>query len=142
MKPKQFIAEALASNTDECMIWPFSVRNSGYGAWSIRTNCIKTNYDAHRYVCQRAHGNQPGMEAAHHCGNKLCVNPRHIYWATHAANMEDAKRHLTLKGGGRYRQRFFDEEVTEIRTSNDSYRSLAERYETDVSYIGRIKRAA
>lgn len=54
--------------------------------------------------------------------------------------MQDAKRHGTLKGGGRYRQRLFAPQIADICTSAQSLLALAEKYNTDVSYIGRIRR--
>jgi hypothetical protein len=137
-KREQFFAAARNANSDQCITWPFAVRkSSGYGAH----NASGKNYDAHRYACEMAHGKPPeAAEAAHKCGNKLCVNPNHLYWADHKTNMDDAKRHGTLRGGGRYRQRFFPEDVEAIVSSNDSLLSLAARYNTDVAYIGRLRR--
>lgn len=136
VKRKDFLAVAIASNTDECILWPYAVRSSsGYGAFSIG----RKNYDAHRFVCVQAHG-ESDLQAAHSCGNKLCVNPRHLRWCDAKTNMADAKAHGTLRGGGRWRQRLSAADVDAIRASNDSYSLLAERYATDVPYIGKLKR--
>lgn len=143
MTRADFIAFALASDTDQCILWPFAVRkSSGYGAHNYRINGRKVSCDIHRHTCQRAHGDRPDMEAAHSCGVKLCINRRHLYWATHAANMADAKRHGTLRGGGRWRQRFFAPQIAHIVASNGSHLALAERYDTTASYIGQLRRAA
>lgn len=139
---EQFISDALASCVDECIRWPFAVRkSSGYGAHSRRSGGHKTNYDVHRFVCELAHGRpEAGQQAAHRCGQKLCINPAHLYWANHRENMDDAKRHGTLRGGGRYRQRFFDEEIADICQSGESLSTLAAQYGSDVSYISRLRR--
>lgn len=137
-KRERFFVAAREANSDQCILWPFAVRkSSGYGAH----NAGRQNYDAHRYACEMAHGKPPaGAEAAHKCGNKLCVNPQHLYWADHQTNMDDAKRHGTLRGGGRYRQRFFAEDIAAIVASNDSLLELATKYNSDVAYISRLKR--
>jgi hypothetical protein len=124
----------------ECILWPFAVRkSSGYGAHS--TTGPQRNIDAHRYVCTLAHGAPgDGAEAAHRCGNKLCVNPNHLYWADHQTNMQDAKRHGTMRGGGRWRQRLFAPQIADICTSGQSLLALAEKYNSDASYIGRVRR--
>lgn len=139
----QLIAKALASKTGECINWPFAVRkSSGYPAHSPIIDGCKKNVDAHRYVCELAHGAAlGGRHAAHKCGNKLCINPRHVVWATPKENMDDAKRHGTLRGGGRYRQRFHQPEIEKICTSRESLIALAKAYDADPAYIGRLRRA-
>lgn len=92
-------------------------------------------------MCLEAHGPAaPGQQAAHRCGNKLCVNPNHLYWADPIENMADAKRHGTLKGGGKYRQRIFPKDIEAICKSSESLVALAGRYGSDPAYIGRLKR--
>lgn len=142
MKRLDFIA-ALAPSED-CVPWPYAVRkSSGYGAMSRKANGRTENWDAHRFVCAYFHGAPTDdQEAAHSCGNKLCVNPAHLSWASHLENMADAKRHGTLRGGGRYRQRFNAGLRDEIRASKESYSVLAARYSTDVAYIGNLRRSA
>jgi hypothetical protein len=54
--------------------------------------------------------------------------------------MADAKRHGTLRGGGCGRQRFFAEQIADICTSGESLLALAAKYNSDVSYMGRIRR--
>lgn len=143
MSREQFIIYALSGPTDDCVIWPFAVRqSSGYGAHSVRTKGLKRNHDAHRYVCEKAHGSPPEgrYEAAHRCGQKLCVNPRHLYWATPSRNIQDALQHGVMRGGGRYRQRIFDLERAEIVASKESLAVLAERYDIPRTYAGFLRR--
>lgn len=144
-KCSDFIDDALASDRDDCLVWPFAVRkSSGYGAYSTRKDGKKRNHDAHRFVCKEAHGSAPEgfPEAAHTCGNKLCVNPRHLYWASHQQNMDDAKKHGTLRGGGRYRQRIFADDIVFIIESDLSAIQLADKYQTSASHIARLRRSA
>lgn len=142
-KRRAFIDAALHSDTSECIIWPFAVRkSSGYGAHSELSEGGKKNYDIHRFVCMKAHGKpEKGEEAAHRCGNKLCTNPAHLYWATPLENMADAKMHGTLKGGGRGRQRLFAEDRAIIQASRDSLIVLGQKYGMEPAYIGQVRRA-
>lgn len=120
-------------------MWPFAVRkSSGYGAYEAPG---RKNGDVHRYVCAIAHGPaDAGMQAAHRCGVKLCVNPNHLYWADPLTNMADAKSHGTLRGGGRWRQRLFDEEISEIVNSTESLIAIGARFGMAPAYIGKIRR--
>jgi HNH endonuclease len=45
----------------------------------------------HRLVLERKLGRpiRPGFHALHHCDNKRCVNPDHLYEGTHKDNMRD-----------------------------------------------------
>lgn len=82
-----FIKDAVLQDTPECIEWPFAVNSFGYGS---------VYHDggprlAHRLVCKLVHGEplDARLEAAHSCGNRRCVNWRHIRWATHGENMRD-----------------------------------------------------
>lgn len=143
MSRADFIANALAADTDDCVIWPFAVRkSSGYPAHSYG-GAAKINVDAHRFVCLLAHGEPlPGRHAAHSCGNKLCVNPKHLSWKKPVENMRDAINAGTLRGGGRYRQRIFAHDVAYIAQSNKSLLELAQEYGSDPAYMGRLRRSA
>lgn len=142
---RDFIEAVLIGATDECVLWPFAVRkSSGYAAWQRPRGEGPRSIDAHRYICERTHGSAPtpDHEASHRCGKKTCVNPRHIYWADHFENMDDAKRHGTLRGGGRYRQRISQHDRAMIQGSKESLVTIAKRYNMEPSYIGRIRRSA
>lgn len=140
MRRDQFILLCLNSRTDDCLMWPFAVRkSSGYGAHSFYNVGRKVNVDAHRFVCEEAYGPLP-LEAAHSCGNKLCVNPRHLRWATHVENMRDAKLAGTIRGGGRHRQRLFEAEIEYIRTSGKSGLALAAEFGMEPSHICKVMR--
>ena len=142
MSREQFIADALLASTDDCIMWPFAVRkSSGYGAHCSVRSGVKKNHDVHRYVCERAHG--PSLEnhqAAHRCGNKLCVNPQHLYWASPKENAGDSMKHGVLRGGGRYRQRIFEKERESIANSNASILVLAKEYGIAPTYVAKIRR--
>ena len=142
MSREQFINDALATSSDDCIMWPFAVRqSSGYAAHSTRRSGVKRNWDAHRYVCEQAHGPAPeNGQAAHRCGKKLCINPRHLYWAFPAENMQDAVEHGVLKGGGRYRQRIFAAQRAEIAASTESLAAIAEKYNIPRTYAGFLRR--
>jgi len=70
----------------------------GYAGVSVNG---KVRY-AHHIACEHRNGPRPdGLHAAHECGNRGCVNPRHLSWKTISANQMDRVRHGTSNRGER-----------------------------------------
>lgn len=83
-----FLRAAIASQTDECILWPWSCAGSGYGQFGTEGKLWK----AHVWVCTQVHGPRPEKKyAAHSCHQQTCVNPRHVSWKTNSENMLDKR---------------------------------------------------
>lgn len=97
----KWIEDHKAHIGDECLIWPFSFNESGYGQFKIKGQSTL----ASRFMCEAAHGQAPTPthQAAHSCGNGAsgCTNPRHLRWATRLENEADKVIHGTLPRGER-----------------------------------------
>lgn len=96
-----FLRNALASETDECILWPFYRDDNGYG----RLTRDGKSQLAHVYVTKKKHGpNPPDKESCHSCGNGhlSCINHRHLRWGTRLENVHDAIAHGTAKFWGRH----------------------------------------
>ena len=80
---------------DDCLKWPFSRTDTGYG----QLGYLGKLYKAHRLMCILTNGESPTSkhEAAHNCGNGMrgCVNPKHLEWKTPSENQLDRARHGT-----------------------------------------------
>lgn len=92
-EPLRFLLDAFHRPTSaECIVWPYNTMGRGYG--KLRFNgCVM---GAHRAICLLAYGPPPQptdgsrrVEAAHSCGNKACINPTHLRWASGKENSAD-----------------------------------------------------
>ena len=103
-----FLNKVIQSNTTECIEWPFAKRKgTPYGHFSIWFENKQYNFYAHNYICRLIYGPAPeGFEAAHRCGNPICVNPKHLRWATHCENMQDAIEHAKMRSNACGRETF------------------------------------
>jgi len=89
-EPSAFLEQALAAESDECILWPFAQMTSGYGFFKVRGGgpFFLTN----RYVCHQIYGPPPfkGARALHSCDVRHCVNKRHLRWGTARDNIMDS----------------------------------------------------
>ena len=73
----------------ECMEWPHSKNNGGYGRAWLNGKTI----GAHRLAFILAHGPIPkGLLVCHRCDNPPCCNPDHLFVGTPQDNNDDMIR--------------------------------------------------
>lgn len=139
--PREFIQAVIDWDSDECTpAWPFSFGAGGYPQAHLDGRCRVV----HRWLSLRLHGEPPtnSHQSAHFCGNRTCLNPRHLRWATPKENNEDSVRHGTRVRGERSPlARLTAEAVVEIRQalSVGEYQAVvAERFGVTRSAIGHI----
>jgi hypothetical protein len=133
-----WLKDRISYDSDECLIWPFSINHQGYGQIGYYGKVRK----AHRVMCELAKGPPPSPkhEAAHECGNGHlgCVNPKHLNWKTPAGNRADTIRHGTW--AKKVKRRLTIDQVEEIKLNPSSCVVLAEQYNVSVSSIFKIRR--
>lgn len=100
---QKWLQEHVGHDGDECLIWPFGKSDTGYGTLNVDGVVGGT----HRFMCKMAHGEPPSpdLQAAHSCGVRACVNPKHLRWATQAENEADKIIHGTDNRGRFGRQK-------------------------------------
>ena len=82
----------------ECMESVLSVQTGGYPQVKYQgKNRLLTHV-----VFELMHGRPvaEGKQINHHCDNRRCINPEHIYEGTQAENMADAVKRGRMVGGG------------------------------------------
>ncbi|MBW8034172.1 MAG: hypothetical protein FVQ79_00455 [Planctomycetes bacterium] len=110
---KQYVQQRVKIDPKtECWNWKLSKHPSGYGSAS------RGGYQrAHRLAYRAWKGAIPkGLYICHHCDNKDCCNPDHLFVGTQSDNILDAYRK------GRFRKRsnnasLKDEEVRQIKVA-------------------------
>lgn len=111
-----------------CWLWMGTINGAGYGSIGTGGNRKYGGkpMGAHVAAWQCANGAVPqGLHVCHHCDNKLCVNPGHLYVATTQQNTKDAvERGRYKRGAQRRNARFTDEQIREMREKHAAGASI------------------
>jgi hypothetical protein len=130
MRMKNFVlSRCKIGNPDECWEWQGCLNSYGYGVF-IRN---KKTIFAHRVMVDAA----PGECALHHCDNRKCCNPAHIFKGDRADNMRD----MYAKGRRVYTHKLTMAQVKIIRNLRGKVtgKELAATYHVSISLISMIQ---
>jgi hypothetical protein len=118
--------------SEACWTWKGAKNQSGYGNFYFEGRVRK----AHQVALELDGRPLPnGLETRHLCGNRACVNPRHLEAGTHAENMCDPSPE------GRQRGKLTRECVLELRSRRSagaSLEELAEAFGVTWKYVSLI----
>jgi hypothetical protein len=119
----------IPENPDDCYLWTAYKNKDGYGCISTGIKRGATDL-SHRISWLLEHGTLPkkesGLEICHSCGNRSCVNPRHLRLGTHQDNMDDLfvrsdRGILTRKRGSSHgRAKFTEDQIRLVRRQFDA----------------------
>lgn len=148
------IKEAMNDDQSAAAFWS-RVDRAGSGCWnwlgptSTSTGYgVATSMNAHRLAFELAHGPVPdGLNVCHHCDNRICCNPAHLYAGTQQQNVDDRTRRgrsARVLGTDQPGAKLSEDDVREIRrlhaTGQWSYPRLAARFGIHPQNIGRVVR--
>jgi hypothetical protein len=102
------------------------------------------DYKAHRVSKLICDGALPSdLYVCHHCDNKMCVRPDHLFLGTHAENMRDMKMKGRRKGVGtgedNGRAKLSTADVEAILESSDGHSELGRRFGVSHTTIRNIR---
>lgn len=121
-----FWSNVMPEPNSGCWLWLGTIDANGYG--QFMANGIL--YSAHRFSLELHKGPIPdGMSGLHHCDNRACANPDHLYAGTHDNNVHDAVNRARHSFGERHgNAKLTAEAVRKIRASELSDAALADIY--------------
>jgi hypothetical protein len=85
---KKLESNFVKGHPDYCWLWKGSIqpgKNKGYG----RINVNNINSYSHRVSYLVYKGDPGNLHVCHKCDNPACVNPNHLFVASHQDNMKD-----------------------------------------------------
>lgn len=78
-----------------CWEWQGTLNSKGYGQfWDGKRTVM-----AHWFLLPKYPDRSKGEEGCHHCDNRRCVRPSHVFVGTRADNMNDCVRKGRHRGG-------------------------------------------
>jgi hypothetical protein len=131
---ERFWSKVNIKGEDECWNWTASLHRSGYGHYKIKNEVKGPHQCALWLACCPQIENK--THALHTCKqNRICCNPKHLYWGDNQDNMNDKINDETgycAKGILHPMVKLTEEQVLEIRQKYKpriyTYKMLADEY--------------
>lgn len=94
----------------DCWEWTGGTTRKGYGGCKYGGEQV-----AHRVSWLLTHGKRSALFVLHHCDNRMCVNPAHLYEGDHEDNTRDMIERARWKGSPNAPVTLTDKQVQMVR---------------------------
>jgi hypothetical protein len=135
-----------------CWIWTGYKNHYGYGVLYVprADDSGRKPHLAHRIAWELAAGAIPdGLCVCHHCDNRICVNPSHLFLGTRADNLRDMRQKgrgsvppkVSRPGETHHSAKLSNAEVDIIRQlhrDGDTGQAIAVRFNVNARYVRKI----
>lgn len=131
---ERFWPKVEKGDPEECWPWQASIDADGYGRFGVDY----TNTHAHRVAYMLEVGDPEDQNVLHHCDNRVCCNPAHLYAGEQSDNWQDAVDRDRLADGQVFsngeehpKSKLTADEVAEIKeklSEGATQTELAEEY--------------
>jgi hypothetical protein len=141
-KPEDVWKHIDKRSENEC--WECNIGLNGLGYSRIQIN--GTRILSHRLAYQLTYGLIPdGLSVLHHCDNRKCCNPNHLFLGTYKDNSDDMiskGRRSDFSHNNNGMSKLSQYKVNEIRelylTGKYTHKTLGKIYNINASTVGRI----
>ena len=136
----------IPDDPDACWGWIGSVNVAGYGIVKLYVEGRQWEWRA-THVSWWIHHGVPLRDCAlHHCDNRPCTNPRHLYDGTRQQNVRDRDargRHRSpdKRGERHHLAKLTDDQVRELRMHDDGKRGTAAALARQYAHLGISRQA-
>ena len=125
-----------------CWVWNGQMHKQGYGVIDMKRKGTRYRMLAHRFSLKYVGkvGLPDDLNACHHCDNRPCVNPEHLFHGTQKQNMEDCvAKGRQAKGGMLPQTKLSEHQVHLIWSDGRPYEEIASDFGTHTSSVANIK---